>query len=29
MLPEKWPAWRDTVTDNFCVISHQRFRVLE
>ena len=29
MLPEKWRAWRDTVTDNFRVISHQGFRVLE
>ena len=28
-LPQEWRAWRDTITDNFRVISHQDFRVLE
>jgi hypothetical protein len=27
-LPREWRQWRDTVTDNFRVISHQEFRVL-
>ncbi len=27
-LPKEWPIWRDTITDNFRVISHQDFRVL-
>ena len=27
-LPREWREWRDTVTDNFRVISHQEFRVL-
>lgn len=28
-LPLEWPSWRDTITDNFRIISHQEFRVLE
>ena len=28
-LPREWKIWRDTVTDNFRIISHQEFRVLE
>ena len=28
-LPENWRSWRDTITDNFRVISHKDFRVLE
>jgi transposase len=28
-IPEKWRDFRDVVTDNFRVISHQNFRVLE
>jgi len=27
-LPREWRDWRDTITDNFRVISHQEFRVL-
>jgi transposase len=27
-LPQEWRSWRDTVTDNFRVVSHQDFRVL-
>ena len=27
-LPREWREWRDTITDNFRVISHQDFRVL-
>jgi transposase len=27
-LPQEWRSWRDTITDNFRVISHQDFRVL-
>ncbi len=27
-LPQEWPSWRDTITDNFRVVSHQDFRVL-
>ena len=28
-IPKRWKEFRDTVTDNFRVISHQDFRVLE
>ena len=28
-IPRKWPEFRDKVTDNFRIISHQEFRVLE
>ncbi len=28
-LPKEWPEWRDRITDNFHVVSHQDFRVLE
>ena len=28
-LPQEWREWRDTITDNFRVISHRDFRVLE
>ena len=28
-IPNEWESFRDTVTDNFRVISHQNFRVLE
>lgn len=28
-IPEKWLDFRDQVTDNFRIISHQNFRVLE
>ena len=28
-IPKKWHDFRDQVTDNFRVISHQNFRVLE
>ncbi len=28
-LPQEWTTWRDTVTDNFKIISHKEFRVLE
>lgn len=28
-IPKRWTEFRDTVTDNFRVISHQDFRVLE
>ena len=28
-LPQEWTKWRDTVTDNFRIISHKDFRVLE
>ncbi len=27
-LPREWTIWRDTITDNFRIISHQEFRVL-
>jgi transposase len=27
-LPQEWRSWRDTITDNFRVVSHQDFRVL-
>lgn len=27
-LPQEWREWRDTVTDNFRVVSYQDFRVL-
>ena len=27
-LTHKWRSWRDTITDNFRVVSHQEFRVL-
>ena len=28
-IPKKWHGFRDKVTDNFRIISHQNFRVLE
>ena len=28
-IPKHWPQFRDTVTDNFRIISYQNFRVLE
>ncbi len=28
-LPREWKVWRDTITDNFRIISYQEFRVLE
>jgi transposase len=28
-IPKKWRSFRDQVTDNFRIISHQNFRVLE
>jgi hypothetical protein len=28
-IPKEWRGFRDKVTDNFRVISHQNFRVLE
>jgi hypothetical protein len=28
-LPGEWKVWRNTITDNFRIISHQEFRVLE
>ena len=28
-MPQEWTKWRDTVTDNFRIISHKDFRVLE
>jgi transposase len=28
-IPKKWKTFRDTVTDNFRIISHQNFRILE
>jgi len=28
-VPKEWPKFRDTVTDNFRIISFQNFRVLE
>ena len=28
-LPKEWKTWRDTITDNFRIISHKDFRVLE
>ena len=28
-LPQEWKTWRDTITDNFRIISHKGFRVLE
>ena len=28
-IPKKWREFRDTVTDNFRIISHQNFRVFE
>ncbi len=28
-LPREWTTWRDTITDNFRIISHRDFRVLE
>ena len=27
-LPKEWCDWRDTITDNFRIISHKEFRVL-
>ena len=27
-LPREWKTWRDTITDNFRIISHKDFRVL-
>jgi transposase len=27
-LPRQWKIWRDTITDNFRIISHREFRVL-
>ena len=27
-LPKEWYDWRDTITDNFRIISHKNFRVL-
>jgi hypothetical protein len=27
-LPEKWPEFRDTVTDNFRVVSLKEFKVI-
>jgi transposase len=27
-LPRQWQIWRDTITDNFRIISHREFRVL-
>ena len=27
-LPREWTTWRDTITDNFRIISHKDFRVL-
>ena len=28
-MPQEWTKWRDTVTDNFRIISHKEFRGLE
>ncbi|MFT5159349.1 MAG: hypothetical protein ACI9ZD_000950, partial [Paracoccaceae bacterium] len=28
-IPKNWLDFRDQVTDNFRIISHQNFRVLE
>lgn len=28
-IPKKWRDFRDTVTDNFKIISHQKYRILE
>ncbi len=28
-LPQEWKTWCDTITDNFRIISHKEFRVLE
>ena len=28
LTPREWRDWRDTITDNFRVISHQEFRIL-
>ena len=28
-LPQKWPKFQDTISDNFRVISYDKFRVLE
>ena len=28
-IPKHWKEFQDTVTDNFRIISHQNFRVLE
>ncbi len=28
-LPREWKTWRDTITDNFRIISHREFRVLQ
>ena len=28
-LPREWKIWRDTITENFRIISYQEFRVLE
>ena len=27
-LPREWTTWRDTIADNFRIISHRDFRVL-
>jgi hypothetical protein len=29
VLPKQWLSFRDQVTDNFHIISHQNVRVLE
>jgi hypothetical protein len=29
IIPEKWKDFRSQVSDNFRIISHQNFRVLE
>ena len=28
-LPQEWTTWRDTVTNNFKIMSRKEFRVLE
>jgi len=28
-IPQDWKNFRDKVSDNFCVITHKNFRVLE
>jgi hypothetical protein len=28
-IPKEWKAFRDKVSDNFRVITHENFRVLE
>ena len=29
IIPEKWKNFRSQVSDNFCIISHQNFQILE